>query len=310
MPSHLGRPAAVSRRALLALMMAPGGLLLPGCGRQIARRRFPGSLADFEPAQGLPLRTLRIGPESGRVVVVLHELPGLTRDDLALARALGSRGFNVFAPVLFGVPEQDSLLRGYSAACRSDLFACSSLSTRSPILDTLAALVEELSRRDGQRPVAVIGMCLTGVLPLALLPHQVAAAVLCQPTVPFSAGAGRPTGAQKSDLGLSGADLELARASSVPFLLLRYAGDGRCPPERVAEFRRQFGTRLAAIELPGGHHSSLAGDFDDTAFEDVLDYLAVRFDPAAGPRRMRLARLQADDVTPCRIGADGRWHAD
>ena len=301
--------ANVGRRRFLQLSAAAAaGLPLAACGNHIARKEFPGTLADFTEEPGLPLRTFRIGPTSGRCVVVLHELPGLTKDDLALARGFSQRGFNVFAPLLFGEPEQDSLVDGYEQACRSKLFECGELSQRSAILEKIAPLCAEIARRAG-KPIAAVGMCLTGVFPLALLSHGVTAAVLCQPTVPFKLIPGRPTGAQKTDLGLGSTDLDAALASAVPFMLVRYTGDGRCPPERVKEFRTKFKSRVAAIELAGDHHSSLGGDFHREAFEDVVDYLTVRFDHTTGPRTMRRARLQEGDPKPCQIGADGMWHA-
>jgi dienelactone hydrolase len=310
-----GISSGMRRRYFLQVAALTACLPLAACGNKVARRRFPGRLSDFEEVSGLPFRAFRIGPTTGRTVLVLHELPGLTQDDLALARALGQRGFNVFAPLLFGAPEQDSVTKGYDQACRSKLFACGELSTRSAILDPIDTLCAELAKRGG-RTIGVIGMCLTGVFPLALLndtsgapANRVAAAVLCQPTVPFTLFPGRPTGSQKDDMGLGQADLNAATSSSVPFLLVRYVGDGRCPPERVDAFRGRFGSRMAVIDLPGSHHSSLAGDFDGGAFDDVVSYLTVRFDPAIGPRSMKLARLRPADPQPCEIGKDGLWHA-
>jgi dienelactone hydrolase len=301
-------PADLARRRFIQMTASAACLPLTACGNQIARKMFPGTLADFREAPDLPLRTFEIGPTTGRPVVVLHELPGLTRDDLALARAFSQQGFRIFAPLLFGEPEQDSVRKGYQQACDSKLFECGELSRRCAILDKLGPLCDEIALRT-RSPIAVVGMCLTGVFPLALLPHNVAAAVVCQPTVPFSLFPPRPTGPQKSDLGLGSDDLSAALSSKVPFMVLRYSADGRCPPERVAELRRRFATRVATIELPGDHHSSLAGDFHRSAFDDAVDYLKVRFDPTTGPRTMRLTKLQPEHEKPCEIGSDGLWHA-
>jgi dienelactone hydrolase len=267
---------------------------------------FPGPISDFERITDLPLETLRIGPAAGRGVVVLHELPGLTKDDLGLARALGQRGFNVFAPLLFGQPEDQSTLGGFRAACRSGLFECSRLSARHAIQDKLEPLCKEIASRTGN-PIAAVGMCLTGILPLALVNHGVAAPVLCQPTLPFSVLAQRPTGDQKRDMGLDRKALEAAIEAQVPFLLLHYKGDDRCPPERVDEVRRAFKQQAATIDLEGNHHSSLAGDFDRTAFDDAVDYIKVRLGVEPGPRAMRLAALGVSG-TRCQIGVDRVWH--
>lgn len=293
------------RREFLLAGLAAAGLGGSACGRHIARERFPGPLDDFTAIGDLPLPTLQIGA-SGPGVVVLHELPGLTKDDLALARALSRRGFRVFVPVLFGKPEQDSILTGYRQACGGkDPFNCSDLSARSPILDKLAPLCEAVARRSASS-IGAIGMCLSGILPLALLSNRVEAAVVCQPTVPFSALSRKPNDQQAPNLGLGSADLANALKSAVPFLLVHYLGDDLCPPERVQEIRRQFTTRVATIDLTGDHHSSLAGDFDEVAFEDVVTYLKVCLGAEAGPRTMQAAKL---DNRACVIGADRMWRA-
>lgn len=297
-----------SRRAFLSVALAAACAPLAGCGNHVARTRFPGQLKDFELIPDLPFRTRRIGPKDGPRVILLHELPGLTRDDLALARALAGRKFNVYVPVLFGSEEQDNTLKGYKQSCGSGLFTCSDLSARSPILDTLAPFCTAVAS-GAPRGVAVIGMCLTGIFPLALLQHGVSAAVLCQPTIPFSTIPGHATGPQVTDLGLSAGDLDDAvHKSPVPFLLVHYAGDPRCPPGRVNVLRTTFDQRVAAIDLPGQHHSSLAGDFDQTAFDDVVTYLSVRLGIATGPANMQLARLGVAECR-CRIDADGLWHS-
>lgn len=298
-------PTPISRRGFLATAATAACLPLAGCGNHVAARLFPGSLSDFETLTNLPLRTLRIGPTPGRAVVVLHELPGLTKDDLAFARGLSQRGFNVFVPVLFGKPEDENTLAGFHAACDSGLFECSALSARNRIQDQLEPLCTQIAARSGH-PIGAVGMCLTGILPLALVRNGVTAPVLCQPTVPFSVLPPRPTGAQKRDLGLDKDSLDAAIKSGVPFLLLHYKGDNRCPPDRVDEVRRTFKQQAATIDLKGDHHSSLAGDLDRTAFDDVVDYLKVRLGLDAGPRTMRLAAL-GEAGSRCQIGPDGRW---
>jgi hypothetical protein len=149
-------------------------------------------------------------------------------------------------------------------------------------------------------------MCLSGILPLALFSNSVDAAVVCQPTIPFSTLRRRPVDEQVPDLGLGAADLANALTSTVPFLVIHYVGDELCPPERVREIRKRFTARVATIDLTGDHHSSLAGDFDGVAFEDAVTYLKVRLGVEAGPRAMQAAQL---DNRPCVIGADRTWRA-
>lgn len=299
------RPFCVTRRQFLLAGVTATGVASSACGRHIARQLFPGPLTDFTPIDDLPLPTLQIGT-SGPGVVVLHELPGLTKDDLALARALSRRGFRAYVPILFGKPEQDDFLAGFRQACAGkDPFNCSDLSARSPILDKLAPLCDGVARRSTST-IGAIGMCLTDILPLALLPDSVDAAVVCQPTIPFSALRRKPNEEQAPDLGLGSADLANALTSTVPFLLVHYIDDELCPPERVQEIRKRFMARVATIDLAGDHHSSLAGDFDSVAFEDVVTYLKVRLGAESGPKAMQAAKL---DDRSCVIGADRTWQA-
>jgi dienelactone hydrolase len=282
-----------------------------GCG---AHRGHGALLVCPEPEPELTLQPglspaiYAAGPEGAPRVLVLHEMPGLTPDDLALARCLAREGFRVFVPLLFGSHGQNNGLRGFLQACWFGDFECSDRSTRSPVLDTLAPLCDRLAGEG--RPLAVVGMCLTGILPLALLPHGVTAAVLCQPSVPFSTVRRKPVDLQKADLGLGPNDLAGATASTVPFLTIHYATDPLCPPERISALRDTFGQRVAVISLDGeSKHSSLAADFHPQAFADAVTYLKVRLGMHGGPQPMALAKLTVgSSTTMCEIGVDGRWH--
>ena len=54
---------------------------------------------------------------SGPVVIVLHELPGLSPTSLDLGRRIADEGFTVLMPLLFGSPGQDSGKRGFVQIC-------------------------------------------------------------------------------------------------------------------------------------------------------------------------------------------------
>jgi dienelactone hydrolase len=294
----------------LRLALAAAAWPLSGCGGDnLARTRFPGPLSDFEPVANMAFPARRIGPAAGRAVVVLHELPGMTKDDLALARGLGRSGFNTYVPLLFGSPEQDDIVSGYKQACEQKLFECGTLSTRNPIQGRIGQFCEEAARQSGH-PVGAIGMCLTGILPLALFSRGVGAAVLCQPTVPFTVSLkarGIPSGDQIRDLGLDPGDLKAACDADVPFLVVHYVGDKRCPPGRVEKIREVFAGRVATIDLGGDHHSSLSA-ISTKRRSTMSDYLNVRpgTDPGAATMRARGADRPA---RPAGIGADRLWQA-
>jgi dienelactone hydrolase len=279
---------------------------LSGCasGGLADRCRVQG-LCDFVTQEVRSRTVLRSREVSGPPVLLFHELPGLSPDDLALGHCLASEGFTVFLPLLFGEVGQDSVVRGYVQSCLGRDFDCFARSKTSRVVGSIRGLCDEV-RKIAPGPVGAIGMCLAGAFPLALLGVNggVDAAVLCQPTVPFSPVFGQPVGAQASDLGLNPGDLLEARRSRVPVLAMRYRGDSKCPPERMQALRAAFGDHVAVIEVEGSGHSTLAGSFDAQAFADTVDYLRVRLRHESGPARMRLARL-AD--RPCTLGLDGPW---
>jgi dienelactone hydrolase len=265
------------------------------------------AIADFICVKGFRRTMLRTERAAGPAVILLHELPGMTPYDLELARRIANHGFTVYLPLLFGAPGQNNAFSGYFQSCAYGEFECSKLSTTSPIVkwlqDDVCKRVEDLSGN----PIGIIGMCLTGIIPLALLRDGIAAAVLCQPTLPFNLLFGRPIGEQKQDLGLAPVDLENATRSTTPLLAMRYASDPLCPEERINKLRDVFQKRLATIDIEDQKgHSTLANDFHPGGFADAVKYLRVRLGAAFGPQEMTLARL---DGQRCEITADGTWRA-
>ena len=300
----------MTRRRFIGMSVPLALWPLAACGAHThAAADRPESEVGFSPIEVAGRRVLRIGNPTAPPLLLLHELPGMTPDDMRLARRLAEQNFYVHLPLLFGDVGQDSTTAGYWQACVKGPFECSERSARSEILKWLEGLSDTIACETGnscaKRQIGVIGMCLTGIFPLALLRTGVAAAVLCQPTVPFSFIPPRPVGKQKEDLGLSAADLARAVGSDVSFLALRYASDSLCPPERMARIKETFKDRVAVGEVANRKgHSTLAGSFDADAFDDAVAYLTVRLKPATGPRRMKLAKLNGRN---CQITADGKW---
>ena len=224
---------------------------------------------------------------------------------MKLGEFLGKSGFRVYMPLLFGKIGQDSTIKGYWQACLRGEFECTTRAVRSPVLHRLERIVDRMLTISN-KPLGVIGMCLTGIVPLALLRNEVQAAVLCQPTLPFSSVLLRPVGSQKSDLGLSPADIAKASRSHVPVLTMRYLKDKLCPPERLDVLEKTLPDRVAAIVLEGEGHSVLASSFNQQAFDDTVRYLRVRLGTENGPQRMQVAKLGGK---PCEITGEGKWRA-
>lgn len=299
----------VTRRVFLRSAFGAALAALGGCAaHDRSLLRCPTALSEFELDNDLgPLPVYRYKAGSGPALVLLHELPGLSLSDLALAKCLAQKGFSVYLPLLFGEAGQESLFLGYFQSCATAEFDCSTLSGPSPILIGLREVCGRIIERTG-RSIGIIGMCLTGSFPLALLREGVSAAVLCQPTRPFNPFFMRPVGAQKRALGLARSDIERARQFNLPFLALRYKSDRLCPRERFETLREHFPGLMAGIEIDGEPqgHSTLASDLNEDAFADAAVYLKTRLGLSKKAAKMRLARL---DDRPCEITPAGRWRA-
>ena len=230
------------------------------------------------------------GKAGGPPVILLHELPGLVDADLCAATRLAEAGFTVVAPLFFGEPGGEGRgIRPAFSHCDDDEFACNSGRATSPIVKWLRELtVEAYARWRHGKGVGVVGMCLTGAFPLAMLREQVVVApVLCQPTLPFSPWNPFVRFGWFTDtkaLAVSDDDLRYARDErDVPLLGIRYEDDWRCPKERFERLQHEFGSRFDSLVLKGSHHSTLGGDFCDVAFQKVVTFLKRQLlSPAAG----------------------------
>jgi dienelactone hydrolase len=299
----------VKRRAFLQTAFGAALAALGGCAaHDRSLSRCPTALSDFERVNDLgALPVFRYKNSSGPALVLLHELPGMSLTNLALAKCLARQVFSVYLPLLFGEAGQERFFFGYFQSCARAEFDCSSLSNSSPILTSLREVCGKIIERT-KGSMGVIGMCMTGSFPLALFRDGVGAAVLCQPTLPFNVFLMRPVGQQKRSLGLAQGDIERARHFKAPLLAIRYRSDPLCPQERIAALRETFPHRVATIEIDGEPqgHSTLAGDLNEGAFADAVAYLKTRLGLSKSAKKMSLAKF---DDRPCEITADGQWRA-
>jgi len=217
----------------------------------------------------------------------------MTPECLRLGTNLAAHGFTVYLPLMFGRPGAPSsalsIMWRLIALSFSSKWHVYEKAHTSPIVNDLKRIREEIVQRHGR--VGVIGMCLTGAFPLALLEDQgVTAVVLSQPATPFM----RITSAQRAALSISEDDLERAKRrvfrDNLEILGLRFASDNLCQAERFENLKDQFGTNFTDLTIslsdhPLRAHSVLCGDYDNTPmsatrvrFECVLSYLDKRFD--------------------------------
>lgn len=179
----------------------------------------------------------------GPPVLVLHEVNGLSAPPLDFAIELGTQhGWTVYAPVLFG---------RYGAGSSIGTALLGSLKTRlSPdwrtkdmhssgrVLDDVGEMVTWISRLHGGQKVIVMGNCLTGGFPLALLGRpDVKAAILCQPSMPYQSPFAKETPEYNASFAIPEAALEasidaLRRDPRKRLLGFHYLEDDLAPMEK------------------------------------------------------------------------------
>src|SRR5262249_31959981 len=146
---------------------------------------------------------------------------------------------------------------------------CFKRSAFSALNPWLVALADDIAASQG-RPIGAIGMCLTGIQPLAMLRSPaVVAPVLCQPTVPIGHDATR-----MRDVGLPPSDFDfaLARVHTTPLKvqLVRYTGDTISSPARAERLYELFTPHIDYVRVEGHEHSSLVHHPDTTARAAVV----------------------------------------
>ncbi len=233
---------------------------------------------DFSSA-GISHDTYRRG--SGPVVLVIHEIPGITPTVARFANEVVERGFTVVMPDLVGTPGKapsKAYLAGSMAKiCVAREFTTLALRRTSPVVAWLRALARSLHAQVGGPGVGAVGMCFSGGFALGMMVDDIMIApVLSQPSLPFVVG-----GARGADLNLSPDDeaAVISRAADgCQVLGLRFIGD-KLVGDRFATLREKLGDAFIAIELPSAaasDHSVLTEQRDDASVDRVLDFLAEK----------------------------------
>lgn len=229
----------------------------------------------------------------GPVVVIIHEVPGITPEVLRFARQVSEAGFTVFLPSLFGTPGKAFSLayvgQQLSMACVRREFSVLAANGSSPVVDFLRGLCRAAHEESGQ-PVGAIGMCLTGNFALSLaVDPWLKAPVLSQPSLPFGV-----TGKLRRGLHISPADLAEVRRrvdeEQLKVLGLRFTHDPMCRSSRFRQLEKNLGNGFEPIEIPSGPgnphkipmraHSVVTNDLVDEAghpTREALDRVLVFF---------------------------------
>ncbi len=204
-------------------------------------------------------------------LLLLHELPGLSGKTLEYAREL-SEEFTVYVPLLFGELNRQSTVSGSLAAFGLNGEWRGLERGESDIVKWLRAVVTEIERAHSGKWIGVIGNCLTGTLPLALLDNkQIHAVVLAQPTLPLTIF--RNDNMVSASLGISEDEISQAKKSPAKIFYLRFEKDCVSKPEKrgmvwdIFTEKGAFPDRVRMHVIPNSKypvpnaHSTLIGEW-------------------------------------------------
>jgi dienelactone hydrolase len=156
---------------------------------------------------------------------------------------LAGEGYTVYTPVLFG-ELGGSRKNGLTliTRCASRDYNCAR-NELSPISTKIVALAEFVHGQHPNDKLGVIGMCLTGNLPLAVGDkHYVGGVVLSQPALPVAIGP------WKRRTGLSTEDVHRVR-NDLPIIGLGFENDCIGPRERLVALEETFRGHFQRLEL-------------------------------------------------------------
>jgi dienelactone hydrolase len=224
---------------------------------------------------GITRDTYRRG--SGPVVIVVHEIPGITPAVTRFANDVVDAGFTVVMPDLVGTPGREVsgayLASSMMKVCIAKEFTNLAMKKTSPIISWLRSLARSLHTEVGGVGVGAVGMCFSGGFALGMMVDDIMVApVLSQPSMPFVVGKARG-----ADLNLSPDDaIAVAQraADGCQVLGLRFTGD-KLVGDRFSSLRDLLGDAFIAVELPSSSakdHSVLTEQRDEPSVQRVLDF--------------------------------------
>jgi dienelactone hydrolase len=218
---------------------------------------------------------------TGPVVIVVHEIPGITPAVERFANDVVNAGFTVVMPNLVGTPGQEVsgkyIASSMLKVCISKEFTNMALQKTSPIISWLRALARSLHNEVGGKGVGAVGMCFSGGFALGMMVDDIMIApVLSQPSMPFTVGKARA-----ADLNVSPDDaivIAQRAADGCQVLGLRFDKD-KLVGNRFESLRNLLGDAFIAIELPSKSprdHSVLTEQRDEESVQRVLDFFSEK----------------------------------
>ena len=218
---------------------------------------------------------------SGPVVIVVHEIPGITPAVERFANDVVNAGFTVVMPDLVGTPGKDVsgayLASSMFKVCISKEFTNMALNKTSPIISWLRALARSLHQEVGGKGVGAVGMCFSGGFALGMMVDDIMIApVLSQPSLPFAVGKTRG-----ADLNLSPDDAAVIAeraAGGCQVLGLRFDQD-KLVGDRFASLASLLGDSFIAVEIPSQSpkdHSVLTEQRHEPSVQQVLEFFSAK----------------------------------
>jgi dienelactone hydrolase len=215
----------------------------------------------------------------GPIVVVVHEIPGITPAVERFANDVVAAGFTVVMPDLVGTPGREVSGRYLASSmlkvCISREFTSMALQKTSPIISWLRALARSLHQEVGGKGVGAVGMCFSGGFALGMMVDDIMVApVLSQPSLPFAVGKARA-----ADLNLSPDDAVVIAeraAQGCEVLGLRFDKD-KLVGDRFSALRTLLGDAFIAVEIPSQSpkdHSVLTEQRDEESVQRVLQFFS------------------------------------
>jgi len=257
-----------------------------------------------EPAHAIPEHTERhdLGPRTvlvfksaktdeprPHIVLLLHEIPGFNAATADFAGRLAEKGFTVYAPIMVGKPLESGWwppLRNFLEVVLSPDWPTLRTSHSPAVLPDLHVALQKIREQHPGEPIGIIGMCMSGTLPLALMSEPgTRIAAVCQPALPMLPW----TQQRRRNLALGVDDLNagFARINTGHLVVLgfRYKDDGLSTAGRLEEIQRHMapdgGTyrdyQIPPEEDPMTQHATFTSGYGSAATQRRFADLVTEF---------------------------------
>lgn len=196
-------------------------------------------------------RQVFVAGEARSPIILLHELPSISTELVALARFFTARGYRIYMPALrdgFDSPEApgDRQSAFWDICVAREFVASLAGDATRPIVGWIRGLARRAHLDCGRAPVGLMGMCFSGGFALAAaVESAVSGAVCCGPALPIP-----PSDA----IDISPPDQSVLAArlakGDLRIQAYRFRGDRSSPCVRMLRMGRLLGPHFQAVACP------------------------------------------------------------